>query len=102
MCNRRIYLTDVIAGLRAKGERVAASKVGDATLMLGVNSQDGAGRGRAAHDVAWGRQGVGRRPPVGASRYGQTVRNSGTVLRWRLFTRRSWAWHSRSRGVARG
>jgi bifunctional UDP-N-acetylglucosamine pyrophosphorylase/glucosamine-1-phosphate N-acetyltransferase len=37
---QEIYLTDVIAGLRARGERVAASKVSDATLMLGVNSQE--------------------------------------------------------------
>jgi bifunctional UDP-N-acetylglucosamine pyrophosphorylase/glucosamine-1-phosphate N-acetyltransferase len=35
-----VYLTDVIAGLRAKGERVAAHKVADATLVLGVNSQE--------------------------------------------------------------
>jgi bifunctional UDP-N-acetylglucosamine pyrophosphorylase/glucosamine-1-phosphate N-acetyltransferase len=34
-----IYLTDVIAGLRASGERVAVSKVADPTLVLGVNSQ---------------------------------------------------------------
>jgi bifunctional UDP-N-acetylglucosamine pyrophosphorylase/glucosamine-1-phosphate N-acetyltransferase len=35
-----IYLTDVIAGLRARGARVAAFKVADATLVLGVNSQE--------------------------------------------------------------
>jgi bifunctional UDP-N-acetylglucosamine pyrophosphorylase/glucosamine-1-phosphate N-acetyltransferase len=35
-----VYLTDVIAGLRARGERVAACKVADATLVLGVNSQE--------------------------------------------------------------
>jgi bifunctional UDP-N-acetylglucosamine pyrophosphorylase/glucosamine-1-phosphate N-acetyltransferase len=35
-----IYLTDVIAGLRARGERVAACKTRDATLVLGVNSQE--------------------------------------------------------------
>ena len=35
-----IYLTDVIAGLRARGERVAACKTADATVVLGVNSQD--------------------------------------------------------------
>jgi bifunctional UDP-N-acetylglucosamine pyrophosphorylase/glucosamine-1-phosphate N-acetyltransferase len=35
-----VYLTDVIAALRAKGERVAACKVADATLVLGVNSQE--------------------------------------------------------------
>ncbi len=35
-----IYLTDVIAGLRRRGERVAASKVADASLVLGVNSQE--------------------------------------------------------------
>ncbi len=35
-----IYLTDVIAGLRARGERVAACKVEDASLVLGVNSQE--------------------------------------------------------------
>jgi bifunctional UDP-N-acetylglucosamine pyrophosphorylase/glucosamine-1-phosphate N-acetyltransferase len=34
-----IYLTDVIAGLRARGERVAASMVPDPSLVLGVNSQ---------------------------------------------------------------
>jgi bifunctional UDP-N-acetylglucosamine pyrophosphorylase / glucosamine-1-phosphate N-acetyltransferase len=35
-----IYLTDVIAGLRERGERVAASRISDATLALGVNSQE--------------------------------------------------------------
>jgi bifunctional UDP-N-acetylglucosamine pyrophosphorylase / glucosamine-1-phosphate N-acetyltransferase len=35
-----IYLTDVIAGLRAQGERVAACKVTDPALVLGVNSQE--------------------------------------------------------------
>ena len=35
-----IYLTDVIAGLRDKGERVAACKAEDASLVLGVNSQE--------------------------------------------------------------
>ena len=35
-----IYLTDVIAGLRARGRTVAACKVADPTLVLGVNSQD--------------------------------------------------------------
>ena len=35
-----IYLTDVVAGLREKGGRVAASKLADATLVLGVNSQE--------------------------------------------------------------
>ncbi len=34
-----IYLTDVIAGLRKRGERVTASRVGDPFLVLGVNSQ---------------------------------------------------------------
>ncbi len=33
-----IYLTDVIAGLGQRGERVTASKVSDPTLVLGVNS----------------------------------------------------------------
>lgn len=33
-----IYLTDVIEGLRQRGERVTASKVSDSTLVLGVNS----------------------------------------------------------------
>jgi bifunctional UDP-N-acetylglucosamine pyrophosphorylase / glucosamine-1-phosphate N-acetyltransferase len=37
---REVYLTDVIAALRAKGERVAAYKVADASLVLGVNSQE--------------------------------------------------------------
>jgi bifunctional UDP-N-acetylglucosamine pyrophosphorylase/glucosamine-1-phosphate N-acetyltransferase len=37
---QEIYLTDVIAGLRLRGERVAASKVADPTLVLGVNSPD--------------------------------------------------------------
>jgi bifunctional UDP-N-acetylglucosamine pyrophosphorylase/glucosamine-1-phosphate N-acetyltransferase len=37
---REIYLTDVIAGLCARGERVAAAKVDDPSLVLGVNSQD--------------------------------------------------------------
>ncbi|MBN1320554.1 MAG: NTP transferase domain-containing protein [Thermoleophilia bacterium] len=35
-----IYLTDVIAGLRDRGAKVGASKVGDASLVLGVNSQE--------------------------------------------------------------
>jgi bifunctional UDP-N-acetylglucosamine pyrophosphorylase/glucosamine-1-phosphate N-acetyltransferase len=35
-----IYLTDVIAGLRARGEKVFASRVADPTLVLGVNSQE--------------------------------------------------------------
>jgi bifunctional UDP-N-acetylglucosamine pyrophosphorylase/glucosamine-1-phosphate N-acetyltransferase len=33
-----IYLTDVVAGLRARGERVAASSIADPRLVLGVNS----------------------------------------------------------------
>jgi bifunctional UDP-N-acetylglucosamine pyrophosphorylase / glucosamine-1-phosphate N-acetyltransferase len=37
---QEIYLTDVIAGLRARGERVSASKVADPSLVLGVNSQE--------------------------------------------------------------
>ena len=36
----RIYLTDVIAGLRERGERVTAWKGADASLVLGVNSQE--------------------------------------------------------------
>ena len=35
-----IYLTDVIAGLRARQERVAACKAEDASLVLGVNSRE--------------------------------------------------------------
>jgi len=35
-----VYLTDVIAGLRARGEKVSASRVGDPTSVLGVNSQE--------------------------------------------------------------
>jgi bifunctional UDP-N-acetylglucosamine pyrophosphorylase/glucosamine-1-phosphate N-acetyltransferase len=35
-----IYLTDVIAGLRARGERVAACKAEDASLVLGVNTRE--------------------------------------------------------------
>jgi bifunctional UDP-N-acetylglucosamine pyrophosphorylase/glucosamine-1-phosphate N-acetyltransferase len=35
-----IYLTDVIAGLRARGGRVAACKARDASLVLGVNSRE--------------------------------------------------------------
>jgi bifunctional UDP-N-acetylglucosamine pyrophosphorylase/glucosamine-1-phosphate N-acetyltransferase len=35
-----IYLTDVIAGLRTRGERVAACKVADASILLGVNSRE--------------------------------------------------------------
>jgi bifunctional UDP-N-acetylglucosamine pyrophosphorylase / glucosamine-1-phosphate N-acetyltransferase len=35
-----IYLTDVIAGLRDRGERVAACKAEDASLVLGVNSPE--------------------------------------------------------------
>lgn len=34
-----IYLTDVIEGLRERGEKVTASKVSDPTLVLGVNTQ---------------------------------------------------------------
>jgi bifunctional UDP-N-acetylglucosamine pyrophosphorylase / glucosamine-1-phosphate N-acetyltransferase len=37
---REIYLTDVVAGLCAHGEKVGASKVADASLVLGVNSQE--------------------------------------------------------------
>jgi bifunctional UDP-N-acetylglucosamine pyrophosphorylase / glucosamine-1-phosphate N-acetyltransferase len=35
-----IYLTDVIAGLRRRGERVAAYRTVDASLVLGVNSRE--------------------------------------------------------------
>jgi bifunctional UDP-N-acetylglucosamine pyrophosphorylase/glucosamine-1-phosphate N-acetyltransferase len=35
-----IYLTDVISGLRARGERVAAYKVENASRVLGVNSKE--------------------------------------------------------------
>ncbi len=35
---QEIYLTDVVAALRARGERVCASKVADPSLVLGVNS----------------------------------------------------------------
>ena len=35
-----VYLTDVIAGLRAGDQRVAACKTEDATLVLGVNSRE--------------------------------------------------------------
>jgi bifunctional UDP-N-acetylglucosamine pyrophosphorylase/glucosamine-1-phosphate N-acetyltransferase len=34
-----IYLTDVVAGLRGRGEAVSASVVADSSLVLGVNSQ---------------------------------------------------------------
>ena len=34
-----IYLTDVIAGLRERGEPVSASTVADPSLVLGVNSR---------------------------------------------------------------
>jgi bifunctional UDP-N-acetylglucosamine pyrophosphorylase/glucosamine-1-phosphate N-acetyltransferase len=37
---REIYLTDVIAGLRVRGQKVGASKVADPTLVLGVNCQE--------------------------------------------------------------
>jgi bifunctional N-acetylglucosamine-1-phosphate-uridyltransferase/glucosamine-1-phosphate-acetyltransferase GlmU-like protein len=37
---QEIYLTDVIAELRLRGRRVAASKVSDPSLVLGVNSPD--------------------------------------------------------------
>lgn len=37
---QEIYLTEVISGLRQRGRRVAASKVADPTLVLGVNSPD--------------------------------------------------------------
>jgi bifunctional UDP-N-acetylglucosamine pyrophosphorylase/glucosamine-1-phosphate N-acetyltransferase len=35
-----IYLTDVVAGLRGRGETVSASLVSDPSLVLGVNSQE--------------------------------------------------------------
>ena len=35
-----IYLTDVVAGLRARGARIGASRVADASLVLGVNSPE--------------------------------------------------------------
>jgi bifunctional UDP-N-acetylglucosamine pyrophosphorylase/glucosamine-1-phosphate N-acetyltransferase len=35
-----VYLTDVIACLSARGEKVAASRVADSSLVLGVNSRD--------------------------------------------------------------
>jgi bifunctional UDP-N-acetylglucosamine pyrophosphorylase / glucosamine-1-phosphate N-acetyltransferase len=35
-----IYLTDVIAGLRARGQRVAACRAEDPSLVLGVNSRE--------------------------------------------------------------
>lgn len=37
---QEMYLTDVIAGLRHRGARVAACKVADPTVALGVNSKD--------------------------------------------------------------
>jgi len=37
---QEIYLTDVVAGLRAAGATVAASRVGDPALVIGVNSQE--------------------------------------------------------------
>ncbi len=37
---QEIYLTDVIAGLRSRGATVAASKLSDPTLVLGVNSRE--------------------------------------------------------------
>jgi bifunctional UDP-N-acetylglucosamine pyrophosphorylase/glucosamine-1-phosphate N-acetyltransferase len=37
---REIYLTDAIAGLRARGEKVAASRLADPILVLGVNCQE--------------------------------------------------------------
>lgn len=37
---QEIYLTEVIVGLRLRGRKVAASKVADPTLVLGVNSPD--------------------------------------------------------------
>lgn len=42
-----IYLTDVIAGLRARGEKVAASKVADPSVVLGVNSREELARAEA-------------------------------------------------------
>jgi bifunctional UDP-N-acetylglucosamine pyrophosphorylase/glucosamine-1-phosphate N-acetyltransferase len=35
-----IYLTDVVAGLRRRGERVAAFTVQDPRVVLGVNSRE--------------------------------------------------------------
>jgi bifunctional UDP-N-acetylglucosamine pyrophosphorylase / glucosamine-1-phosphate N-acetyltransferase len=37
---QEIYLTDVIAGLRQRGRAVAASKIADPSLVLGVNTRE--------------------------------------------------------------
>jgi len=37
---QEIYLTDVISGLRERGRTVAASKIADPTLVLGVNTRE--------------------------------------------------------------
>lgn len=60
---QEIYLTDVIAGLRGRAEKVAASKVADASLVLGVNSQAELARAEilmASRRSCEGQTGVGR------------------------------------------
>lgn len=37
---QEIYLTDVVAGLRVRGQKVCASRVSDPSLVLGVNSPE--------------------------------------------------------------
>lgn len=59
---KEIYLTDVIAGLNERGERVAASKVADPSLVLGVNSQDELAQAEA---LMARRQAVGGRADTG-------------------------------------
>jgi bifunctional UDP-N-acetylglucosamine pyrophosphorylase/glucosamine-1-phosphate N-acetyltransferase len=51
-----IYLTDVIAGLRERGERVSASIVADPSLVMGVNSREELAE---AETVMGGRSGLG-------------------------------------------
>jgi bifunctional UDP-N-acetylglucosamine pyrophosphorylase / glucosamine-1-phosphate N-acetyltransferase len=71
-----IYLTDVIAGLRERGERVSASIVADPFLVMGVNSRE---------ELAEAETIMGRRSgPDGASGPGARGRHTaamgGTVL----------------------
>ena len=60
-----VYLTDVIAGLQERGERVAASKVADPSLVLGVNSQDELAQAEAlmAVGASSSAKGERRQPP---------------------------------------
>ncbi len=63
-----IYLTDVIAGLRERGRTVAASKVADPTLVLGVNTPEQLADAEALMVDAKGHPHQGADPPKPAVR----------------------------------